>query len=93
MTDPQPLNIIEGADIDEDVSLTAKSAEDRKAAAAMAKLDSSEHDEGNSKEVDQEAMSKAMGVLAGAKAEAKKDAKKIVKVNPADVEFVVCGPF
>lgn len=91
MAEPQPNNVTEGADVEDDVQVTAKSAEDRKAAAAMAKLDAAQNDEGSAtKEVDQEAMSKAMGALAGAKQEEKKkDAKKAVKLDQAELAFVV----
>ena len=80
-----------GTDLEEDVIIAAKSAEDRKAAVAMAKLDAAHHDDSGSttKEVDQEAMNKAMGALAGRQSEKKKEVKKSVKLNPADLDFVV----
>ncbi|KAJ2902456.1 hypothetical protein MKZ38_000585 [Zalerion maritima] len=100
--EPQPNNVTEGADVDENVELKAKSAEDRKAAAAMAKLDAAHHDDSSgggaaSKAVDQEAMNKAMGALAGgarsggAAAGVKKEVKKApaVKLDPKDVALTM----
>ncbi|KAI6083933.1 hypothetical protein F4821DRAFT_180433 [Hypoxylon rubiginosum] len=90
MAEPQPRNLHEGAttgDVEDEVQTTAKSAEDRKAAAAMASLDSRGDDAASSNGVDQEAVSKAMKNL-GTKAVEKKEVKK-VKVDPADVALLV----
>ncbi|KAI1768166.1 hypothetical protein GGR53DRAFT_479250 [Hypoxylon sp. FL1150] len=90
MAEPQPRTIHEGAttgDVEDEVQTTAKSAEDRKAAAAMASLDSRGDDAGSSNTVDQEAVSKAMKNLGGSKA-VEKEVKK-VKVDPADVALLV----
>ena len=94
--DRQPPNVVEGAasngDIDDETTV-AKSAEDRKAAAAMSKLDVRGDDEAApAREVDQEAVNRAMSSLGGGgaekKAEEKKEVKK-VKVDPADVTLLV----
>lgn len=101
MTDTQPPNVTEGAttgDIDEEVPIAAKSAEDRKAAAALLTLDNRD-DESTSKDVDQEAVRKAMERLGGsgaangtvAKKDEQKVVKKAVKVDPADVTLLVCA--
>jgi hypothetical protein len=90
----QPGNIVEGAgagDVEDEVP-TAKSAEDRKAAAALSKLDTRGDDEAApAREVDQEAVSRAMNSLgggAGKKSDDKKEVKKI-KVDAADVALIV----
>ncbi|KAI0106000.1 hypothetical protein F4814DRAFT_81238 [Daldinia grandis] len=91
MAEPQPKNLQEGAsgDVEDEVQTTAKSAEDRKAAAAMASLDTRGDDAGSTNAVDQEAVSKAMQSLGnGTSASAAKDAKK-VKVDSADVLLLV----
>lgn len=90
--DKQPPAIVEGAtggDVEEEVQPTAKSAEDRKAAAALSSLDSNREDESSAK-VDQDAVKNAFNSLstAGSKqAEVKK-----VKVDAADVALLVGGP-
>lgn len=93
MSDKQPPVIAEGAaDPDDEVQPTAKSAEDRKAATALAKLDgTAEEDATPAKEVDHEAVSKAMKSLAGgaAKQPATKKEVKNVKVDQADVALLV----
>ncbi|KAK8136853.1 hypothetical protein PG984_004793 [Apiospora sp. TS-2023a] len=87
---PTP-NLHEGAttgDVEDEVQ-AAKSAEDRKAAAAMASMGANGADDAGSTAVDQEAASKAMKSLGG---EAKKpDAavQKKVKVDAADVTLLV----
>lgn len=93
MADKQPPTIHEGAttaDADE-AQPVAKSAEDRKAASALASLDAD--DSSSSAQVDHEAVSKAMKSLGGAKPPAKPAAaavaKKNVKVDPADVALLV----
>jgi len=102
MADPQSPTIAEGAttgDVEDEIPQAAKSAEDRKAAAALSALDAPREDDSTStKDVDQEAVKKAMDRLAGTtaaavevkkKEEAKKEVKKAVKVDPADVALVV----
>ncbi|KAL0475714.1 hypothetical protein QR685DRAFT_430340 [Neurospora intermedia] len=87
--DKQPPAVVEGAtggDVEEEVQPTAKSAEDRKAAAALSSLDSNREDE-SSAQVDQDAVKNAFHSLstAGSKqAEVKK-----VKVDAADVTLLV----
>ncbi|ROW10807.1 hypothetical protein VPNG_05391 [Cytospora leucostoma] len=89
----QPAGIVEGAtagDVEEEVQdQQAKSAEDRKAAAALSKLDTRE-DEGSASADQQASLSEAMNKLGGApsKAEEKKDLRK-VKVDAADVTLLV----
>ncbi|KAK0657229.1 hypothetical protein B0T16DRAFT_452710 [Cercophora newfieldiana] len=85
--DRQPAN---AGDVEDEVP-TAKSAEDRKAAAALSKLDTHGDDESApSREVDQEAVKNAMSALggAGSKPAEKKEVKK-VKVDAADVTLLV----
>ena len=87
--DRQPADIVEGAtsgDVEDEVQPTAKSAEDRKAAAALSKLDARGDDEGAAREVDQEAVKNAMSSLGGGGD--KKDTK-LVKVDAADVKLLV----
>jgi hypothetical protein len=103
MAEAQRPTIVEGAttgDVDDEIPVAAKSAEDRKAAAALSSLDAPREDDAtNTKDVDQEAVRKAMDRLAGAgaangksskKGEEKTAVKKIVKVDPADVTLLVC---
>jgi len=89
--DRQPADLVEGAtagDVEDDVQPTAKSAEDRKAAAALSKLDARGDDEGGpAPEVDQEAVKNAMNSLGGGGD--KKEAAKAVKVDAADVKLLV----
>ena len=102
MAETQPPTVVEGAttgDVDDEIPVAAKSAEDRKAAAALSSLDAPREDESaNTKDVDQEAVRKAMERLGGSAstngAAAKKDdekkvVKKAVKVDPADVTLLV----
>ncbi|KAK4042229.1 hypothetical protein C8A01DRAFT_14142 [Parachaetomium inaequale] len=87
--DRQPADIVEGAtsgDVEDEVQPVAKSAEDRKAAAALSKLDARGDDEGAAREVDQEAVKNAMSALGGGGD--KKDTK-LVKVDAADVKLLV----
>ena len=96
MAEIQPPNVVEGAAIDEDeVPVAAKSAEERKAAAALSSLDRKD-DESAAKDVDQEAVRKAMDRLAvsgGANGTAtkvgEKVVKKAVKVDAGDVALLV----
>ncbi len=94
--DRQPPNVVEGAttgDLEDEVQPTAKSAEDRKAAAALAKLDAPREDEGAAtKDVDHEAVNKAMMNLAGGQKQAAKTEVKKVKVDSADVALLVVLP-
>jgi len=101
MAEAQPPSIVEGAttgDIDEEVPVAAKSAEDRKAAAALSSLDSRVDESAGTKDVDQEAVRKAMERLGGSSStngtvakqgDDKKVVKKSVKVDPADVTLLV----
>lgn len=78
-------------DVEDEIEFTAKSAEDRKAAAALSKLDTREDDEAApAREVDEAAVSRAMDTLGGSgmKQTEQKEVKK-VKVDPADVALVV----
>ncbi|RYO74436.1 hypothetical protein DL766_000641 [Monosporascus sp. MC13-8B] len=99
MAEPQPKTVREGAttatagDAEDEVQTAAKSAEDRKAAAALASLDDARGDDAAA--VDQEAASKAMrsleggaGAGAGAAEKKSKEAKK-VKIEAADVALLV----
>ncbi|KAJ2982044.1 hypothetical protein NUW58_g6531 [Xylaria curta] len=86
MAEPQPRTISEGAtggDVEEEVT-KAKSAEDRKAAAALASMDSN-GDGAQSAEVDAAAVSK-LGTAVPVSVE-KKEVKK-VKVDAADVALL-----
>ncbi|KAF7949460.1 uncharacterized protein EAE97_002969 [Botrytis byssoidea] len=102
MSESQPPTLVEGAttgDVDDEIPQKAKSAEDRKAAAALSSLDAPREDESTAtKEVDQEAVRKAMERLAGIgstngkvakKEDEKKAVKKIVKVEATDVNLLV----
>lgn len=104
MAETQPPTIVEGAttgDVDDEIPVAAKSAEDRKAAAALSSLDTPRDDESAGKDVDQEAVRKAMERLSGggagvgatngavAKKGEQKVVKKTVKVDPADVTLLV----
>jgi hypothetical protein len=105
MAEPQPPALTPAAtttgDIEEELP-QAKSAEDRKAAAALSSLDarpSADDDSASTKNVDQEAVRKAMDRLAGKgasdegkkKVEAgkKEEVKKVVKVDQGDVTLLV----
>jgi len=87
MADEQPNDV-------EEVPV-AKSAEDRKAASALAKLDARGDDaaSGPAGQVDEKAMNEAMKSLAGDKGAAGglpvRAAAKNVKVDPADVALLV----
>ena len=99
MADKQPPTVVEGATGEvEDELPAAKSAEDRKAASALASLDASNDDAAAGRDVDQEAVNKAMKSLGGgaAAASSKTNASaakaapaKNVKVDAADVALVV----
>ena len=87
MADEQPNDV-------EEVPV-AKSAEDRKAASALAKLDARGDDaaSGSAGQVDEKAMNEAMKSLAGDKGGAgglpMRSSAKNVKVDPADVALLV----
>lgn len=85
----QPPGLVEGAtgEVEEEVQDKAKSAEDRKAAAALSKLDARDDDVAGAS-VDQEGLNKAMNKLNVSKATENKDLKK-VKVDAADVTLLV----
>jgi len=102
MAEAQPPTVVEGAttgDVEDEIPQAAKSAEDRKAAAALSSLDAPREDESlSTKNVDQDAVKKAMDRLAGPSTTAsegkkketeKREVKKAVKVDPADVALVV----
>ncbi|KID87512.1 hypothetical protein MGU_05544 [Metarhizium guizhouense ARSEF 977] len=95
MAEPQPRNVHEGAttgDVEDELQSTAKSAEDRKAASALASLDAAAaNDDAAGRDVDQEAVNKAMKSLGGAKSAPVPAAApaKIVKVDAADVSLLV----
>jgi hypothetical protein len=106
MAETQPPTIVEGAttgDIDDEIPVAAKSAEDRKAAAALSSLDTPRDDDTSTmKDVDREAVRKAMDRLAGAgaangaavkKGDDKQAPKKVIKVDQADVTLLVCLSF
>ncbi|TVY56358.1 hypothetical protein LCER1_G004867 [Lachnellula cervina] len=102
MAEAQPPTIVEGAttgDIEDEVPV-AKSAEDRKAQAALSSLDAPRDDDvSTTKDIDQDAVRKAMdrlagkgatnGVLAKKEDETKVAVKKNVKVDQADVALLV----
>lgn len=103
MSEIQAQNITEGAntgDVEDEVQPTAKSAEDRKAAAALSSLDARKDEESSTKDIDHEAVRQAMDRLSGLggsgteakkKELEKKEVKKVVKVDAADVALVVCA--
>ena len=92
--DRQPASLVEGAgtgDLEDELpDAAAKSAEDRKAAAALAKLDDTRGDDDDARgadAADREAASKAVQGLGG-KAAPAAEVKK-VKVDAADVALLV----
>ncbi|KAL2203906.1 hypothetical protein CC79DRAFT_1312006 [Sarocladium strictum] len=99
MADKQPPNVVEGAAGDvEDERPAVKSAEDRKAASALANLDTTDDASAASKNVDQEAVGQAMKNLGGtaststtklSSTAANAPPKKAVKVDAADVALLV----
>jgi hypothetical protein len=84
MAEPQPTTVQEGA---ADPHAPTGTADDRKAAAALSALDAQE-DSGVKKEVDSKALDKAMKRLSVK--DTKREEKKNVKVEPADVNLLVC---
>ncbi|MCJ1304710.1 hypothetical protein MMC08_007523 [Hypocenomyce scalaris] len=103
MAEPQPPQVREGADVDDETPAVPASAEDRKAAAALSSLDARpEDDEGTSEktQLDQEALGKAMSRLElvskgkegdrGKSKEGEVEKKKpVVKVDQADVVLLI----
>ncbi|KAI9818707.1 MAG: hypothetical protein M1832_004183 [Thelocarpon impressellum] len=96
MAEPQPATVQEGADVEDETPSIPKSAEDRKAAAALSSVAARDDDAAQpAKEVDQEALGKAIKNLdigAGTAGAAKKEPaekKKVVKVDQADVALVM----
>jgi hypothetical protein len=97
MAEAQPSSIVEGAttgDVDDEVPVAAKSAEDRKVAGALSKLDAREDESTGANGADQEAMKKALAGISANGSASKEDDKKVVKknvkVDPADVALLVC---
>ncbi|KAG5993587.1 hypothetical protein E4U54_003319 [Claviceps lovelessii] len=98
MSQYQPKTVHEGAttgDLQHDeVTATAKSAEDRKAACALASLDAVGNEEtitNNKAQVDREAVNKAMESLGGSKSTSAPKAapSKNIRVDDADVAMLV----
>ncbi|KAH6681057.1 hypothetical protein F5X68DRAFT_26176 [Plectosphaerella plurivora] len=92
MSEKQPPNVVEGAttgDVEDEIP-AAKSAEDRKAASALASLEDGD-DAGAGNAVDAEAAKKALGNLGGADSADKKalPVRSNVKVDAADVALLV----
>lgn len=93
MAEEQPKSVVEGATADE-LPAVKSSAEDRKAADALSKLDNNrgDDDQAGTKDMDQDAVNKVTGV--GGKAAApKKEAAKAIKISPSDVSLVVSDAF
>lgn len=99
MSEKQPPTVVEGAttgDVEDEIPNTAaKSAEDRKAASALASLEGGDDASGAKEDVDAEAAKKALGNLGGAEGAAGAGEKKVnlpvrnVKVDAADVSLLV----
>ncbi|KAG5928467.1 hypothetical protein E4U42_000600 [Claviceps africana] len=75
-------------DQDDEGHATAKSAEDRKAASALASLDAAGQDE-TTGEVDREAVTQAMKSLGGTRPGVVKAQAKNIRVDEADVALLV----
>ena len=93
MSEKQPPTIVEGAttgDVEDEIPNTAaKSAEDRKAASALASLEGGD-DAGGKEDVDAEAAKKAIGSLGAADGDKKAlPVRSNVKVDAADVTLLV----
>ncbi|KAH7374951.1 hypothetical protein B0T11DRAFT_292715 [Plectosphaerella cucumerina] len=93
MSEKQPPNVVEGAttgDVEEEIP-AAKSAEDRKAASALASLEDGDDAGAGKGAVDAEAAKKALGNLGGADSADKKalPVRSNVKVDAADVALLV----
>ncbi|RCI11943.1 hypothetical protein L249_4602 [Ophiocordyceps polyrhachis-furcata BCC 54312] len=103
MASDKTLNVAQSdSAADEEVPATAKSAEDRKAASALASLDANHHDDdvaaASAKNLDRDAVDKAIKRLGGAAAAASAPGAKTaaaapsaknVKVDAADVTLLV----
>ncbi|KAM0329166.1 hypothetical protein ACHAQA_004463 [Verticillium albo-atrum] len=91
MSEKQPPTIVEGAttgDVEDEIPANqAKSAEDRKAASALASLEGGDDARGN--DVDAEAAKKAIGSLGGEEKKKAGEPVKNVKVEAADVALLV----
>ena len=85
MAEPQPPTVQEGA---AEPHAPTGTADDRKAAAALSSLDAQD-DSSVTKEVDGKALDKAVKGLSTK--DTKPDEKKNVKVEPADVNLLVCA--
>jgi len=100
MAEKQPATVVEGAttgDVEDELPHAAKSAEDRRAAAALSSLDA-RADEGARADVDREAVRRAMDRLAGAgagrggeekTAEKRQEVRRVVRVEQEDVRLLV----
>lgn len=88
--EPQPSNIHEGAS---EPQAPAGSAEDRKAAAALSSLDAQDDDSSAKKDVDSKALGEAMKNLSVKDKGAGQTKKMAVKIDPADVSFLVRPEF
>lgn len=97
MSEKQPPNIVEGAttgDVEDEIpSSTAKSAEDRKAASALASLEGGD-DAAGKQDVDAEAAKKALGSLGASDAPGgDKKTRELpvrnIKVDASDVALLV----
>jgi hypothetical protein len=96
MSEKQPPNVVEGGttgDVEEEIP-AAKSAEDRKAASALASLEDGDDAGAGKGAVDAEAAKKALGNLGGADSADKKalPVRSNVKVDAADVALLVSDP-
>ncbi|KAI6783159.1 uncharacterized protein J7T54_000661 [Emericellopsis cladophorae] len=100
MTEAQPPNVVEGAttgDFEDEQSQKPSSAEDRKAASALASLDAAAPNDTDkaAQNIDQAAVNKAMGGAGGGAGggasheTAAAAPKKSVKVDAADVSLLV----
>ena len=103
MAEPQPTQVREGTDLDDETPAVPASAEDRKAAAALSSLNTGGDDEESASRkgnIDQEALGKAMSRLdVGSKAkdsgkgkekQGEAEKKKVtIRVDPADVALLV----
>ncbi|KAI9807956.1 MAG: hypothetical protein M1825_005262 [Sarcosagium campestre] len=95
MAEPQPPTVHEGAEVEDETPSLPKSAEDRKAAAALSSITATQDDDTTqpAREVDQEALGKAMKNLdvsgTSAAVDGAEKKKKAVKVDQADVSLLV----
>jgi len=95
MADKQPPTVVEGAttgDVEDELPTAKSSAEDRKAASALASLDhTAAGDEADANNVDKDAVTKAMKNLPGGASSTTGAGapRKTVKVDAADVTLLV----